>query len=264
MIAADLVRSGRLTDALAALQQDIRQKPEDQGLRIFLFQLDCVVGRFDQALSQLQLLASLDAEAMLLAQVYRQLIGCEMLRREVFAGNRAPVIFGEPIEWVGFLVQASTLLAQMRFDESAKLRAQAFEAAPATAGKIDGKPFEWIADADSRLGPVLEAILDGKYYWVPFCRLTKIEIGKPVDLRDAVWIPGQFTWTNGGTASGFIPVRYPGTENSDDDTLRLARKTIWKEVAADSFLGSGQRMFSTETGNYPLLDCRAIELSSSA
>ncbi|HEY5911080.1 MAG TPA: type VI secretion system accessory protein TagJ [Verrucomicrobiae bacterium] len=262
MIAADLVRSGRLAEALEALQQDIRQKPDDQGLRIFLFQLDCVLGRFEKALGQLQLLAALDAETMLMAQVYRQLIGCELLRREVFAGTRTPVVFGEPSEWMGFLIQSATLTAQQRFGEAAQLRSQAFDAAPATPGKVDGKPFEWIADADSRLGPVIEAILDGKYYWVPFCRLSKVEIGKPVDLRDAVWVPSQFTWTNGGIASGFIPVRYSGTEATDDDALRLARKTTWNEAAADCYLGCGQRMLSTDAGEYPLLDCRVIELSS--
>ncbi len=261
MTASELVRGGRLADALRALQQEIREKPAEQSPRIFLFQLDCVLGRFEKALSQLQTMATLDAETMLLAQVYRQLIGCEMLRREVFAGKRMPVIFGEPVEWIGLLAQASSLLAQKRIQESAALRAQAFEAAPATAGQVDGKRFEWIADADSRLGPVLELILDGKYYWVPFCRVANLQVSKPADLRDAVWIPAQFTWTNGGMGSGFIPVRYPGTEDSTEDALRLARKTVWQEVAPDTYLGLGQRMFSTDSGECPLLDCRSIELS---
>ncbi len=262
MTASELVRGGHLADALQALQQEIREKPGDQSSRLFLFQLDCVLGRFEKALSQLQTLATLDADTMLLAQVFRQLIGCELLRKEVFAGNRLPVIFGEPLEWMGLLVQASALLAQKRFNESADLRAQAFEAAPATAGQLDGKAFEWIADADSRLGPVLEAILDGKYYWVPFCRVAKLQIAKPADLRDVVWVPAQFTWTNGGVGSGFIPARYAGTEQSEEDALRMARKTVWQEVCPDTYVGLGQRMFSTNSGEHPLLDCRTIELSS--
>ena len=35
--------------------------------------------------------------------------------------------------------------------------------------------FEWIADADDRLGPVLEAIVNGRYYWVPFERVRRIQ-----------------------------------------------------------------------------------------
>lgn len=261
MTSAELVRGGRLTDGLAALQSEIRQKPADQSLRLFLFQLDCVLGRFDKALTQLQLVASMDAETMLLAQVFRQVVACEMLRREVFEGKRTPLIFGEPQEWLGLLVKANTLVAEGRFSAAAELRARAFEAAPATPGTIDERPFEWIADADSRLGPVLEAIIDGKYYWVPFFRLAKVQVVKPADLRDAVWTQAHFHWSNGGDAAGFIPARYSGTENCEDDALRLAHKTIWTEHEHESFLGLGQRMLSTDAGEYALLDCRTITLT---
>ena len=264
MTSAELVQAGRLDEALTTLQGEIRRQPADQRLRLFLFQLDCVLGRLDKALTQLQLVASLDAETMLLAQVFRQVVACELFRREVFAGKRTPLIFGEPQEWIGLLVQANALVAERRFGPAAELRQRAFEAAPATAGKLDGRPFEWIADADSRLGPLLEVMLDGKYYWVPFCRLAKIQLGKPTDLRDVVWAQAQLHWVNGGDASGFIPARYPGTETSGDDALCLARKTIWNEAAADCYLGVGQRMISTDAGEFPFLDCRSIELSPSS
>ncbi len=262
MTSAELIRGGQLSEALAALQTEIRAQPADQRLRLFLFQLDWVLGRLDKALNQLQLVASLDAETMLLAQVFRQVIACELFRREVFTGKRTPLIFGEPLEWIGLLVQANALIAEGRHGPAGELRARAFDAAPTTPGMIDGRRFEWIADADCRLGPLLEAMIEGKYYWVPFCRLARIQLAKPTDLRDVVWMPAQFKWANGGESSGFIPVRYPGTEETDDDALRLARRTIWKEAAADAYLGLGQRMFSTDSSEYPLLDCRVIELSS--
>ena len=262
MTSAELIRGGRLTEALATLQSEIRAQPADQRLRLFLFQLNCVLGRLDKALTQLQLVASLDAETMLLAQIFRQVIACELFRREVFAGKRTPLIFGEPLEWIGLLVQANALIAEGRLAPAADLRARAFDSAPTTAGKIDDRPFEWIADSDSRLGPILEIMIEGKYYWVPFCRLARIQIGKPTDLRDIIWVPAHFHWINGGESSGFIPVRYPSTEDSDDDALRLSRKTTWTDRGHDCFLGLGQRMLSTDTGEYPLLDCRQIELAS--
>ena len=45
----------------------------------------------------------------------------------------------------------------------------------------------------------MEAFFEGKYYWVPFHHIQKIETEKPSDLRDLVWLPAQFTWTNGGS-----------------------------------------------------------------
>jgi len=261
MKSAELVQAGRLEEGLSALQKEIRDKPEDTRLRIFLFQLNCVLGRLEKALAQLQAIASLDPDTMLLAQIFRPVITCEMLRRETFAGKRTPLIFGEPMEWVGLLVQANQLTADGKFAAAAELRARAFESAPASAGKIDGQPFEWIADGDSRLGPEVEAFVDSKYYWIPFCRIQKIEMEKPSDLRDLVWKPVQFTWTNGGSAPGHIPARYPNTEASTDDTLRMGRRTEWQEHPGETYLGLGQRVFATDAGEYPLLAGNSIELS---
>ena len=154
MNSAEFVQSGRLEEGLSALQAEIRQKPEDLKLRVFLFQLNCILGRFEKALTQLQVVASLNAESMLLAQIFRPIIACEMLRKEVFAGVRTPVIFGEPMEWMGLIVQANSMIAQGEFKAASNLRERAFASAPASEGTINGEPFAWIADADSRLGPV--------------------------------------------------------------------------------------------------------------
>jgi type VI secretion system protein ImpE len=261
MNSAELIQAGQLEEGLSALQAEIRNKPEDSRLRIFLFQLNCVLGRLDKALTQLQVIASLDAETMLLAQIFRPVITCELLRREVFAGKRTPLIFGEPSEWMGLLLQANELVARGEFAAAAESRGKAFEAAPASSGKINGEPFEWVADADSRFGPMLEVIMDGKYYWVPFCRIQKIETEKPSDLRDLVWLPAQFTWTNGGAAPGHIPARYPATEDSTDGPLRLARKTEWQQQPNEASLGLGQRVLATDANEYPLLACRSLELT---
>jgi type VI secretion system protein ImpE len=264
MTPAELLQAGRLEEALATLQTDIRNKPEDFSLRVFLFQLNCVLGRLDKALTQLQVVASLNAETMLLAQIFRPVIACEMLRAEVFAGSRTPLIFGEPMDWVGHLVQANALVAQGKYEAAAELRSQAFELAPATSGTLDGVAFEWVADADSRLGPVLEVIMEGKYYWLPICRVKEIQFEKPADLRDLVWLPVGFRWTNGGSANAHIPVRYAGTENAEDPLLKLARKTEWLERPGETFLGLGQRLFTTDTGDHPLLDCRSLVLNAPA
>jgi type VI secretion system protein ImpE len=258
---AELLQAGRLDEALAGLQAEIRVKPDDSRLRIFLFQLNCILGRLDKALNQLQVLGTLDADSMLLAQIFRPVISCELLRRDVFAGKRSPLVFGEPMEWVGWLVQANALVARGEFAAAGELRDQAFNAAPALPGRINGQPFEWLADADSRLGPVIEAYIEGKYFWVPMARIQKVELEKPSDLRDLVWLPVRFTWTNGGAVPGHIPVRYPGTEASADAALKLSRRTDWTEQPAGTWLGCGQRMLATDAGEHPLLETTLIELN---
>lgn len=259
MNAAALVKQGQLREGLTALQQEIRQKPADVNLRVFLFQLDCVFGELEKALAQLQVIASLNSETMLLAQVFRPLITCETLRREVFRGRRTPLIFGEPLPWIGDLLKANEWIARGEFAAAAEHRMRAFDAADTTPGTLNGEAFDWIADADSRLGPVLEAYIEGKYYWVPFCRIQRLELIPPSDLRDLVWTPVQFVWTNGGACGGHIPVRYPATEATADGGLMLARRTQWREEADDTFLGLGQRVFATSAEEYPLFDCRTLE-----
>lgn len=255
------VKAGNVDQALAGLYEKVRSAPADASLRRFLFQLLCMVGQWEKALTQLQVLAEMDADSMLLAQIFRQVVGCETLRAEVFKGTRTALIFGEPKEWVGWLVQANTMVAEGKFAAARELRERALEAAPTISGTIDGKPFEWISDADSRLGPLLEALIDGKYFWVPWENIARLNVDRPSDLRDLVWIPVSFVWTNGGEACGFIPTRYSGSEDSPDGSIRLARKTEWVQKEEETYCGLGQRIFSTDTGDFPLLEVRSIELN---
>jgi type VI secretion system protein ImpE len=256
------VRDGDLDAALAHLQNQIRQEPAKAELRIFLFQLLSVMGQWDRALTQLNVAADLDARALAMAQMYREALHCERLRADVFAGRKSPVVFGQPDEWLALLIESLLVTGTPRAGQAQDLRARAFEAAPPSAGSIDGVPFEWIADADMRLGPVCEAVINGRYYWVPFARLSRIDLEPPADLRDFVWMPAHFGFTNGGEAVGVIPTRYPGSESAEDASVRLARKTVWQESAPDVFVGLGQRVLTTDAGEHPVMDVRSILLVS--
>jgi len=254
------LHQGNLNEALLELQNQIRKEPANPKLRIFLFQLLTVTGQWERALTQLKVLGDLDASALLMVQTYQTAVQCEALRAEVFNGKQTPLIFGEPPHWLAMLIEALRLAAEGHFSEALTLRTQALEQAPANSGSIDGVDFAWIADADSRLGPVVEGIVNGRYYWIPFQQIRKIEIEAPADLRDVVWMPAQFTWINGGAASGLIPTRYPGVEKSEDNQIRLARKTEWEEYSDGIFCGIGQRLLATDLQDYALMDIRKIEL----
>ncbi len=260
MLAEQKIREGNLEEALVQLQAAVRKDPSNAGYRIFLFQLLAVLGQWERALTQLQVCGELDAGTLAMVQTYREALRCEALRQEVFTGHRSPLLFGDPEQWEALLMEALRLTAQGQPARSQDLRERAFDAAPATSGNIDGQPFQWIADADTRLGPILEAIINGRYYWVPFHHLQQIRIEPPTDLRDLVWMPAYFTLANGGETVGLIPTRYPGSEASADNQIRLARKTDWSEPAADACLGLGQRLLATDAGEYPLMEIRVISL----
>ena len=262
MQADDLLKAGDLDGALAALQDDVRKSSANPALRIFLFQLLCVRGEWKRAIAQLKLSAELDALATPMAQTYREGIICEVYREKVFAGEKDPLIFGEPQEWIALILEALKSNAAGRHDEAAKTRDLAFEAAPATSGKIDGAAFEWIADADMRLGPLLEIVVNGKYYWMPFTAIARIEFDAPADLRDAVWTPCTLTTANGGEVVGLIPTRYAGTLERGGNAEKLARATQWEDLGADTFAGIGQRLLTTDLGDTALMDVRLLEFDT--
>lgn len=279
MQAETLVREGKLDECVAALATQIRAKPQDAKLRIFMFQLSAVMGQWDRAMDQLDIAAQMDPSAQLMAQVCKPAIHCERYRQEVFAGRRTPLVLGEPTEWVAQVIQAAMMSGQGNEDAAAELRTKAFDAAPAISGKIelvgtkgdDSGPakkgeaisFEWIADYDARLGPMLEAIIEGKYYWIPYSHILMIEVDAPVDLRDIVWTPAKLVLGSGGQQVALIPTRYPGSElASQPPAVRMARTTILGGPDGDTPMG--QRVLATDQGEYALMQIERIVLGDPA
>ncbi len=271
MQAEALLREGKLDECVSALAGQIRAKPQDAKLRIFLFQLSAVMGQWDRAIDQLDIAAQVDPAADLMAQVCRPAIQCERFRQEVFAGARTPLVLGQPEEWLAHLIQAAMLSGQGKEDAAAELRTKALDAAPTTSGTIEvappkGKagdpeiiPIDWICDSDLRLGPVLEAIIEGKYYWVPFNNILMIEVDPPTDLRDMVWAPARIVLSAGGEKVALIPTRYPGSEAASQPApVRLAKTTVMG--GADGETPLGIREWNTDQGTFSLFQVSRIKL----
>ena len=260
MDALECVRNGQVCEALDVLQDQVRAEPAEAKHRVFLFQLLSVLGQWDRALTQLNVSGEMDAANLGMVQVYREALASEALRAEIFAGVRTPLIFGDPELWIALLLEALKLTAAGESEKGDNLRAEALEAAPVSSGRLNERPFEWIANADSRIGPMLEAIVNGRYYWVPFDHVARIRLEEPEDLRDLVWLPAELKWVNGGEAVALIPVRYPGSESSADPKIQLGRRTEWTSLSENSYKGLGQRIFVTDQDEVPLLEVRDIAM----
>ncbi len=257
MSAEEILKSGNLDETRTALMDRVRKDPSDVKQRIFLFQLFAVLGEWERAVKQLKVCGGMDAETLPMVQSYREAIICELIREKVFAGEKAPMIFGEPEDWIALMVEALGANARGDHTAAAKLRADAFAAAPAVSGTADGQDFAWIADADMRLGPLLELVMNGNYYWVPFSAIRKLSFEAPIDLRDSVWTPVEITWANGGEVVGFIPTRYP-IKADDKDGIKLSKVTEWADIGSDTYIGAGQRLFATDTDDRALMDMREV------
>ena len=69
-VAERSLKGGDPVAALAQLQEQVRARPADPKLRVFLFQLLCVLGQWERALNQLNVATELDASTLRARRAY--------------------------------------------------------------------------------------------------------------------------------------------------------------------------------------------------
>ena len=248
--------------ALSALKNHVRHEPGDAGLRLSLAQLELVNGDWDKADAALDTTGNLDPERALLCQQWRLQTEAERTRTEVFAGRKTAFVMGDPASWIALLQDALRLDAEGNAQAADAARRKAFESAPARTGTIDGIAFDWICDADERLGPIFEAVVNGRYTWLPQTVIESMAIPSPRELIDGVWCEAVVRLINGGETAVMMPVRYPGSEHAEDGRIRLARLTSFETTPPGTQIGLGQRLFATADADHPLLETRKIDFDS--
>ncbi|MFT4066128.1 type VI secretion system accessory protein TagJ [Paraburkholderia sp.] len=233
---------------------NVRRHPSNVRERWLLFELLCVDGEWERALQQLQTCAALEPEGASRAHLYRGLIQSEMFRTEVFAGQRTPGEIDPLPTWVNLLIEANVKLGEGNLIAADELRTAAFDHAPATRGESTRiGAFEWLADSDTRLGPVCELAVAGGYRWVPFDAMKSLTLGPVTALTDLVWRSVIVGLRNATVLRGYLPVRYPGSE-SGPSAIKLARETIWRDIGETGVIALGQKTWRTDTGDFGLLD----------
>lgn len=250
-----LLRDGDVAGARAALVDIVRSQPASEEARMFLFQLLAINGEWDKARTQLEALAQINSEARMLAVTYNQAIDAEVQRAAVFAGTAEMPLFAGKEGWAEGIARGISLIAAGDVAGGMAARDEAFDNAPDMPGTLNGEAFEWIADGDGRFGPTFEIIISGRYGLMPFDHVKAITSVGPEDLRDTIWYPVELMFHSGQSSAAFMPARYPGSELSGDDAVKLGRMTGWtdREWGPE---GAGQRVWSTSDGD----DCGLLEL----
>lgn len=230
----ELFQAGKLNEAVAALGAEVRDNPTDVRRRTFLFELLCFQGEYDRAEKHLHVLAGAGPDAQMGAVLYFAALHAERVRHDLFAKKDYP---SAPV--------------------SGKPR----------GGTVNGQPFETMEDADPRVGPRLELFAAGAYLWIPFEHIEAIEVDQPRRLRDLLWIPAlvrtgpAFRGTELGEV--LLPVLAPFSSKHASDSVRLGRATEWEEVDGQA-VPLGQRMFSIDGEDIPILEIRKVEFAPAA
>lgn len=234
MTAKELLASGKVREAEGALTASLRDNPADVAGRTFLFELLCFSGQYDRAEKHLSILAQGSKEAEMGAVLYYSALHAEKLRHQMFQKQEFP----------------------------------AAAAAKSPPGKLNGKPFESISDADPDIGARLELYAAGAYLWIPFEHIASVTIEVPKLLRETLWTPA-FVVT-GPSFQGkdigevIIPAVYPYSWKSDEQPVWLGRTTEWVADDEGKEFPVGQKVFIVDGEEVPLLEIRSLEFASNA
>ena len=233
MTAKELLQSGNLDEAIAALGAELRDNPADTQRRTFLFELLCFAGLYDRADKQLDILAQGGRNAELGSLVYRSALNAEKMRQEFF--TRKDYQLRSPVP-----------------DRS-------------ISGTMNGKPFTSFEDADPRIGKRLEFFLGGAYMWIALSDVASLQIQPPKRLRDLLWTPAILKASPSfrGIELGevLMPVTSVFSFQSEDDAVRLGRETVWVASESGDEFPLGQKIFAVDGEELPILELRSLEFN---
>lgn len=264
MNAKELLDAGDLKGTVQELNESLRTRPTDRQHRVFLFEALCFLGDYDRAQRQLDVLSTQLATPAddLAIQVYRHLLAAERRRQQVFAGAALPKFLVTPPRSVE---QYAVLLAKLaRAEECRDEYADAEEATPAAAGRVEDRSFAHIRDADDRVAAVLEVFHGSEYLWIPFEQIRTISIAAPRRLRDLLWLPAVVGIEGQPSGDVFIPALYVNSHLDPNDQVKLGRLTEWKAIDDQIVTGVGQRVLVTDEEEHGLLSVRSITIEAPA
>ncbi|WP_431222886.1 type VI secretion system accessory protein TagJ [Serratia sp. L9] len=256
-----------LSTALAQAESEVKAFPADADKRAGWVQLLLLYGDWQRATAQLQAWQALSPQAKPTTQQLADTVTAEILREQVFRGEIPPTFLTPPSAWLSALASA----LQASPERADELRCQAFQQAAESAGTLSlsdveepaaSADFNWLADGDSRLGPVCELILDDRYYWVPFQDIESISFQAPQNVVHLIWAHAMVKWRSGKQQVCQIPARYPLTASASD-SQRLGRQTDWLELNDNGhYAGQGQKSWLTDNDEVALLTLRQIQLTA--
>lgn len=235
MKAEELLRAGKLDEAVDTLTAELREDPLDGKRRTFLFELLCFSGEYGRAEKQLDVLSEENQDRAMGVLLYRAALHAEKTRHELFENKRYPTDGASP--------------------------------AGEVSGTLNGKPFTSLADADTRIGPRLEVFAAGDYLWVRLEHIASLEIEPPKRLRDLLWIPAKLK--TGAAFQGqdlgevLLPALSPFSWQHPDEAIRLGRATEWCEDESGEVSPYGLKMLAVDGEEIPLLEVRKLEVNTS-
>jgi type VI secretion system protein ImpE len=254
----DLIKAGRLAEARKLLTEQVRSLPGDPGKRTLLFQVLAFSGEWSKAGQHLETIVAQDPKKETGVRVYQNLLGAERERQEVLELKKRPSFLpGTPPYAEVHLAALQKLLGQ-KTEEAETLFDQIEAERPELRGTANGEAFTGFGDTDAFLAPFLEAMVHGRYVWIPFESIQELALSPAKTLFDLIWVEGHVTTWEGLALNCHFPVLYAGSSSHEDERIRLGRMTDWIPLGAGFSRGVGQHVYQVGDGEKAILEIREV------
>jgi type VI secretion system protein ImpE len=254
----DLIKAGRLAEARKRLTEEVRAMPADVGKRTLLFQVLAFCGEWSKAEQHLDAIVAQDSKKETGVQVYKNLVGAERERLEVSTLMRRPSFLPETPPFAETYFAALQKLLDRKLEEAEALFNQIGTERPEVRGTLDGTAFVGFEDTDAFLSLFLEAMVHGRYVWIPFESIREIVLSPPKTLFDLLWVEGHVTTWEGLALNCHLPVLYGGSFSHEDERVKLGRMTDWIPLGGGYSRGVGQHVYQIGDREKALLEIREV------
>lgn len=256
MVGADLLKAGRLSEALERVAEEVKAKPSDLAARTFYFELLSLSGDLDRAAKQLDVLANETGE---MGSLYLGAIQAEKERRSFFHGGPRPKLLVDSPYANAYLEAVECYAAGQ--SSAALERLNATDAPAPLHAFLNGEEVHELNDSHDLLGPFVELVIDGHYAWAPWDAIHSLSIPEPRYLRNTVWTPASLSLHSGDQGPVLLFSLYVDSHLGEDD-VKLGRSTTWQQDPAGFTIASGQKVIATELRDWPILEIRSIEVEA--
>jgi type VI secretion system protein ImpE len=215
-----LLQEDKLDEAIAAMNDAVRANPADVNRRANLVELLCYAGNLERADKLLDAISSLDPSTGIGVALFRQLVRAEQARQQFYTEGRMPEFLRTPDAAVALELRAAVSLRQGEVAEAAALIEERDALRAPISGTVDGVAFDDFRDLDDICSAHLEVLTsNGKYYWVPFTSIVKIDFHKPERRRDLLWRGAFLTLHDDPDGEVYIPTVYFAADSTPSQRL---------------------------------------------
>ncbi len=243
MTPSEILKEGKLSEAISATNEAVKSAPKDLQHRWFLAELLVIAGDLDRADKQLDTLLTLDPRTAVAATPIRQLIRAEAARRQFFDEGRVPEFLDGIHEAAKVRLEAFVALRAGDKSLAGSLVEKAEVARPSLSGKItlqgSQSSFEDIRDLDDITADVFEVLTyTGKYYWIEMSRVQLIEFVAPERPLDLIWRKARMVMPRctcrRSTAHRQVQMMHPGLDVKPTGLAWIPRP--WSVLAVGALL----------------------------